>query len=107
LQLQVGQELTVSYYEGEMKKRKTKARTPPRGTFLGRRLLALDALLERLIFLALPPVLLQARDLFERRNQKTKEKTRHAHANVPVIRRVRHLYIVCERVNIYICTSER
>jgi len=49
-----------------MKKEEDKIRTPPRGTFLGRRLLALNALLERLIFLALPSVFLQ--DLFERRN---------------------------------------
>ena len=56
-----------------MKKRGDKRRTPPGGTFLGRRLLALDALLERLIFLALPSVLFQG--LFsKRRDQKTKEE---------------------------------
>lgn len=62
-----------------------KTRTPPGGTFLGRCLLALDALLERLIFLALPSVLLQ--DLFERRNQKTKKKASCVRKH-PVIRRV-------------------
>lgn len=73
---------------GEMKKRGDKRRTPPGGTFLGRRLLALDALLERLIFLALPSVLFQGL-FFERRDQKTKkEKTRHAHANIPSSARV-------------------
>jgi hypothetical protein len=39
-------------------------RTSPRGAFLGRCFLALDALLERLIFLALPSILLQSLCLF-------------------------------------------
>jgi len=99
LQLQVGPELT-SVMRGNEKKG---GRTPPRGTFLGRRLLALDALLERLIFLALPSILLQ--DLFERRNQKTKRKTRHSHANIPSSAESSFIHICeCarERVNIYV-----
>lgn len=83
---------------------KKRGRTPPRGTFLGRGLLALDALLERLIFLALPSILLQ--DLFERRNQKTQRKTRHAHANIPSSAESSFKHM-CERVNIHVPERER
>ena len=88
----------------ENEKEEDKIRTPPRGTFLGRRLLALNALLERLIFLALPSILLQ--DLFERRNQKTKEKrvmrTQTSH-HPPESSFIHICESACERVNAYMC----
>jgi hypothetical protein len=72
-----------------MKKRQYKTRTPPCGTFLGRRLLALDALLERLIFLALPSVLFQGLFRFRTTRSENQERKNASCARKhPVIRRV-------------------